>query len=62
MLICQLANLTNFFFRQIIRIQQNRLTEGGWAAHNRAHTWVLVNTLIAVIALGVAMLLANAEC
>jgi len=39
-----------------------RLTEGGWAAHNRAHTWVLFNTLIAVIALGVAMLLANAEC
>ncbi len=28
-----------------------RLTEGGWAALNRAHAWMLVNTLIAAASL-----------
>jgi hypothetical protein len=36
-----------------------RLTEGGWAARNRAHAWALANTVIAVIAVGVAVLLAD---
>jgi hypothetical protein len=28
-----------------------RLTEGGWAARNRAHAWTLTSTLIAIVAL-----------
>lgn len=28
-----------------------RLTDGGWAAHNRAHVWTLANIAIAVLAL-----------
>ena len=38
-----------------------RLTEGGWAALNRAHAWALVNTFIAVAALVAAFLLAGCK-
>ncbi len=36
-----------------------RLTEGGWAALNRAHAWTLANTLIAVVALIASLMFAN---
>jgi hypothetical protein len=32
-----------------------RLTEGGWAALNRAHAWALVNTLLALASVTVAV-------
>jgi len=35
-----------------------RLTDGGWAALNRAHGWALINILIASASLFIALLLA----
>jgi hypothetical protein len=35
-----------------------RLTEGGWAALNRAHVWTLVNTLLAAGAIVATVLVA----
>jgi ASC-1-like (ASCH) protein len=36
-----------------------RLTEGGWAAHNRAHVWTLINVAIALLALIATLLAAS---
>jgi len=36
-----------------------RLTEGGWAAINRAHAWVLINVTVAVLAILVAVWIAR---
>lgn len=36
-----------------------RLTEGGWAALNRAHAWMLVGILIAVLSLVATVLVAK---
>jgi len=38
-----------------------RLTEGGWAALNRAHAWALTNTLLAAGSFVVAVLVARAQ-
>ena len=32
-----------------------RLTEGGWAALNRAHVWTLANTLLAIASVAIAL-------
>lgn len=36
-----------------------RLTEGGWAALNRAHAWTLVNVIIAVLSLAATIAVAS---
>ena len=38
---------------------QYRLTEGGWAALNRAHSWTLVSVVLAIFAIGTTVALSH---
>jgi hypothetical protein len=45
---------TSFTVSDLQSKQIYRLTEGGWAAINRAHAWTLVNTVLAISGIALA--------